>query len=115
MAGRRGAGEGAVYFIESRGLWAGAVNLGSVGGRRQRKVVKAKTKAEVLRRMRKLQGDIGQGLPIPDNSTTTGEWLSWWLSDVLPDTAGASSSASGHGRVRNHFAGTTGQAPARTF
>src|SRR5437763_5026356 len=35
MAGRRGAGEGAVYFIESRGLWAGAVNLGSVGGRRQ--------------------------------------------------------------------------------
>jgi integrase len=62
------------------------VNLGSAGGRRQRKVVKAKTKAEVLRKMRKLQGDIDQGFPIPDNSTTTGEWLSWWLSDVLPGT-----------------------------
>ena len=87
--GRRGAGEGAVYKLEDRGLWAGAVELGVIDGKRQRKVVKAKTKAEVLRKMRALQGTVDSGLPVPDNSTTTGDWLRWWLSDVLPGTVKA--------------------------
>jgi hypothetical protein len=84
--GRRGAGEGSVCYLEDRGLWAGAVNLAPMDGRRVRKVVKAKTKAQVLRKMRELQGQIDQGLPVPDNTTTTAEWLRWWLSDVLPGT-----------------------------
>ena len=29
-AGRRGAGEGGVYWVESRGLWVGSVDLGTI-------------------------------------------------------------------------------------
>jgi integrase len=82
MAGRRGSGEGSVYYITGRKLWAAAVSLPGGG----RKVVKAKTKAEALRKMREIQGDVDRSLPVPDNAVTTGEWLSWWLAEVLPGT-----------------------------
>jgi len=84
MAKRRGAGEGSVYWIESRQLWAAAVDLGTVDGKRVRKIVKAKLKKDVLAKMRELQGTVDQGLPVPDRSVSTGDWLRWWLENVLP-------------------------------
>lgn len=94
MSGRRGAGEGAVYFVESKGLWAAAVDLGMVDGRRARKVVKAKTKAQVLRKLRALQGRLDAGLPASDDAITTGEWLEWWAANVLPGTVTPKTEAS---------------------
>ena len=84
MAKRRGAGEGSVYWIESRQLWAAAVDLGTVDGKRVRKIVKAKLKKDVLAKMRELQATVDQGLPVPDRSVSTGDWLRWWLENVLP-------------------------------
>jgi hypothetical protein len=52
VAGRRGSGEGSVYYITGRRLWAAAVSLPGGG----RKVVKAKTKVEALRKMRENPG-----------------------------------------------------------
>jgi integrase len=83
---RRGSGEGSVYQIGESGLWAASVDLGSVDGRRVRKVVKAKHKTDLLRKLRELQGDVAGGLPLPDTQSTTGDWLKWWLAEVLPGT-----------------------------
>jgi integrase len=83
---RRGAGEGSVYYLEDRGLYAVAMELEPADGKRRRVVVKAKTKKAALDKMKEKRRLLDQGLPLPDNSTTTGGWLTWWLSDVLPGT-----------------------------
>jgi integrase len=81
---RRGAGEGSVYWVENRQLWAASVDLGVVDGKRVRKVVKAKAKADVLAKMRALQTTVDRGLPVPDQTSTTEDWLRWWSTSVLP-------------------------------
>lgn len=86
MSGRRGAGEGSIYRIESRGLWAASVEVSDPSGKRKRKVVKAKTKGALLAKQRKLQATLASGLPAPDERLTTGEWLQWWSTNVLQGT-----------------------------
>jgi integrase len=86
MAGRRGSGEGSVYWDGPLGLWAASVDLGIANGKRVRKVVRAKTKRDVLAKMRQLQATVDAGLPLPDRVLTTGAWLNWWLDEVLPGT-----------------------------
>ncbi len=49
---RRGRGEGAVFFDRTLGLWTARIDLGVVDGRRCRRKVTAKTKAEALAKMR---------------------------------------------------------------
>lgn len=54
--GRRGPGEGSVYYDNSRGLWVGAVPLPEDGtGKRKRRKVTGKTEAEARRKMKNLQ------------------------------------------------------------
>ena len=90
MAKRRGAGEGSVYFDEAKGLWRASVELGvDERGVRVRKVVKAKTKTDVLHKLRAAQGLVDEGLPIPDAASTTRQWLDFWLADILPGTVAA--------------------------
>jgi integrase len=86
IAGRRGAGEGSVYWDAPLGLWAASVDLGINNGKRVRKVVRAKTKRDVLTKMRELHATVDAGLPIPDRTLTTGDWLTWWVNEVLPGT-----------------------------
>jgi integrase len=102
VSGRRGAGEGSVYEIKSRGLWAASVDLGMVDGKRVRKVVKAKKKEDVLAKMRELQHQNGLGLPIPDGNLTTEQWLNYWLEEVLPGEV-KESTATNYGNVLNFY------------
>jgi integrase len=81
---RRGRGEGSVYFDHSVGLYAASVDRGVIDGKRLRKVVRAKTKAGVLAKLREMQHAVDNGLPLPDKQITTGAWLEHWLDNVLP-------------------------------
>ena len=83
---RRGAGEGSVYWIEARQLWAGTVEIDTGDGRRTRKIVKAKLKKDVLAKMRAVRAAVDAGLPVPDQTATTGAWLEWWATETLPAT-----------------------------
>jgi integrase len=88
---RRGAGEGSVYFDETKKLFVASVELGrDENGKRVRKVVKAKSKADVLRKLRAQQGHVDKGVPVPDARSTTRQWLDFWLADVLPGTVSES-------------------------
>lgn len=94
MSGRRGAGEGAVYYIESRALWAATVEVSSPDGKRRRKVVKAKTKSAVLAKLRKVHTALDSGLPAPDDHLTVEQWLHWWSTNVLSGTVAPTTEAS---------------------
>lgn len=93
MGGRRGAGEGSVYWVESRNCWAAALDVTGLDGRRRRKVVKAKTKAQVLAKLREAQKRAEGGLA-PDDGLTTGAWLDFWLESVLPGSVAPASERS---------------------
>lgn len=83
---RRGAGEGAVYR-QADGLWAAAVELGRDStGRRQRKVIRGRTKAGVVAKLEQVRADVAKGLPIVDERRTTEDYLRWWVAEVLPGT-----------------------------
>lgn len=85
---RRGAGEGGVYR-RADGRWTAAVELPKEGGKRRRKVLYAKTRAELLVKMRDVQARQSAGLPILDAKRTTGEFLEYWVSEMLPGTVSA--------------------------
>jgi integrase len=76
---RRGHGEDAIYWDESRKRYIGAVDLGfSPAGTRIRKKVSGKTKVEVRDKLRELHKDTEAGLR-PRQRYTVGNALDDWL------------------------------------
>jgi integrase len=78
---RRGHGEGSVYRT-SDGRWRGAIDLGWQNGRRERKVVSARTRQEVATKLRQIQGLADQGI-VTDSRLTVESWLNRWLDTVI--------------------------------
>jgi integrase len=83
---RRTYGTGSVHFDPTDELWVGTVDLGVVNGRRKRVWRKAKTKAALEAKLRKVHQDKDDGRPTVDQRKTTGAWLDFWLTKVLPGT-----------------------------
>jgi hypothetical protein len=76
MASSRGNGEGAIYQRSSDSRWLGVITLGyASNGRRIRKTVSAKTRAEVARKLKELQRQFDDGIPLPDNTLTVAQLL----------------------------------------
>ena len=106
MSGRRGHGEGAIYQ-RADGRWVGAVDLGWDGGKRRRRVVYGRTRAEVRERIRDLQAQIDGGVvPAPDRLTVA-IYLEQWL-DRLPGTIGERSEDTYRRAVRLYLVPTIG-------
>lgn len=83
--GRRGHGEGALFYEEDRDRWVALVELPPDGsGRRRRRKVTGRTKTDARRKLRRLQRRLEDGLPTGDGSMTLGDFLERWLTDVLP-------------------------------
>jgi integrase len=100
---RRGRGEGAIYE-RADGLWEAKVSLGYDGnGKRIRKTVYGKTKAEVQEKLRKLQGEALSGLLAESNCQTSAELLNRWLEDVARPAIRPTSYLSYEGVIRLHI------------
>ena len=82
MAKRRGSGEGSIYK-DADGRWRGSVHLGYKAGKRVRKVVSGKTRAEVAEKLKKLLHSQQLGLPVGPERLTLGQWLPEWLSQSV--------------------------------
>lgn len=79
---RRGKGEGSITRLAD-GRWQGRVDLGVQGGKRVRKAVYGRTRAEVQQRLRQLLATRDQGRPLPRAETlTVATFLDRWLTDV---------------------------------
>jgi len=85
MGKRRGKGEGSIYRRED-GLWIGAVDLGWSGGKRARKVVSGRTRADVSEQIHALQRAASSGLPIAPDRLTVEAYLKEWVSTRVPGT-----------------------------
>jgi len=109
VAGFRGNGEGSIYQRTSDGRWLGVVTLGQDGtGRVVRKAVSAKTRAEVVRKLKKLQRDLDDGLPAPDTKMTVAQLLTHWHDDVLRHQVVPSTVVSYWTVARHHIIPTLG-------
>ncbi len=86
---RRGRHEGSIYRRASDGRWVGSVHVGYVDGKRKRKTVYGRTRAEVGRKLAAVQRDAATGALVDDERQTVGDYLNWWLTDVVPGTVKA--------------------------
>jgi hypothetical protein len=78
-------GQGTVYYDKKKRRWVGTIEVGTdADGRRIRKKATAKTKPEVLIALRDLSVERDKGTLVTGKAMTTGEWLSWWLDNVVP-------------------------------
>lgn len=101
----RGKGEGSVYLAKS-GLWTAAVALppDPLTGRRRRKVVRAKTKAEVVRRMRAVQLELAAAGDLPTGrAPTLAQWLTRWIDQDVAPTRKPATTADYRSVVRTHI------------
>lgn len=92
MTTRRGRGEGGVRR-RGDGRWEATIELGFRDGKRRRKFVTGRTKAEALEALRSEQHRLANGLPPTDARRRVADFLSWWADTVLPDTVSAGSEA----------------------
>ncbi|WP_242606942.1 site-specific integrase [Protofrankia symbiont of Coriaria ruscifolia] len=101
---RRGHGEGAIYK-GSDGRWRATVDLGWVGGKRQRKYLSGRTRAEVADKLRALhrQQEDGVKIVIGDKPLTVEQWLTHWVDHIAPGRVRPSTLAGYHGYVRNRI------------
>jgi integrase len=79
---RRGRGDGSVFQRAQDGLWVGQIDLGWVGGKRKRKTVTAKTRKDVLAKMRAARREVESG--VVTGEATVEQWLRKWLDDIAP-------------------------------
>ncbi|MFJ5105498.1 MULTISPECIES: tyrosine-type recombinase/integrase [unclassified Glutamicibacter] len=82
----RSNGDGGLYK-DSRGLWTAVVELPEgPDGKRRRKVVRRKNKRDALDQLGKLKDEFSKHGDLVTNSQTVGQWLTYWLEEILPGT-----------------------------
>lgn len=86
---RRGRGEGGIRK-RTDGRWEASIDLGWVDGKRRRKFIYGRTRAEVATKLRQAQQGVDHGQVPADGRLTTGAFLESWLRDVLPGSVKAS-------------------------
>ncbi len=84
---RRPNGDARPYFDDSKGRWYVSIELeAGSDGRRRRKKVSGRTKTEARDKARAVRTKLAEGLPVSDERLTTGQYLEWWRTTVLPGT-----------------------------
>ena len=79
----RGRGEGSIRKRQD-GRWEAVVQMGYFEGKRQRKSVYGRTRAEVNRKLLEVQALIATGVAPPPERLTVGRHLTDWLAHKRP-------------------------------
>lgn len=82
---RRDLGTGALYQRSSDGMWIGSVSLPERDGKRRRKYVSARSKADASSKLRELRKELDQQGDLPTSSTTVARWMETWLGHMKKD------------------------------
>ena len=82
MSKRRGNSEGSVYK-DKDGRWRASVHLGYSGGRRVRKLLSGRTRAEVARKLTAALRAAEMGIAATSERQTVAQWLQHWLEHVV--------------------------------
>jgi integrase len=79
---RRVNGDGSITR-RADGRWMGRFYAWTSSGTRKRVTVYAKTRQQAADKMREAQERNRQGIPVPDRVWKLGEWLDYWLANVV--------------------------------
>jgi integrase len=81
-ARRRVNGDGSITK-RADGRWMGRYYAWTTAGTRKRVSVYGRTRKEAANRMREAQERNRQGIPVPDRTWKLGDWLDYWLANVV--------------------------------
>lgn len=100
--GRRGNGEGSIYFREDKGLWCSSVTVGwDEKGKQKRRILYAKTREELLSKKRELENSIDLGTYTEPSKMTVTEFLDSWF-EIYRTSLRSSTHVRNQGILRNH-------------
>lgn len=101
---RRPQGDGSLYYDEARDRWVARLDLGrGPDGRRVRRKVSARSKAEAAGKLRALRRQHDEGLDVAARGMTVGELLDRWLADAAPARQSPSTVDTNRRLVTNHL------------
>lgn len=95
--------------------WRATVEAGRdpVTGKRRRKVVRGKTKADVLRQLAELRRQADRGIGFGP-SINLGPWLEQWFANVVQPRVGSPNTVAAYRRhIENHLKPGLGHFPLR--
>jgi integrase len=109
-AGKRGSGEGSIYR-DNDGRWRSVVDLGWRDGRRRRKYLSGRTRAEVAGKLRRVLDEQEAGLEISTDglAPTLEAWLTHWLDTIAAPRLRSSTLTTYRGYVRNRVVPNVGR------
>ena len=108
MAKNRGANEGSIYKRKD-GRWAGVVNLGWRNGKRFRKSVYGRTRADVQDKLNEALRNHRLGIPFAPERLTVEQFLNGWLENHVKPGTRPRTYESYEGAVRLHIAPAIGK------
>jgi len=82
LTSRRVNGDGSITK-RADGRWMGRYYAWTSAGTRKRVTVYGHTRQEAADRMREAQERNRQGIPVPDRAWKLGDWLDYWLANVV--------------------------------
>lgn len=101
MGGTKGVGS---VFKDKRGYWNASIELPpKLNGDRRRKVVRRKSKPEVIAELNRLRKELDDNGDIVTRAKTVDEWMTYWLENIIvkhrrPNTVSAYRTA-----MKNHI------------
>ncbi len=102
--GRRGQGEGSIYWREDRQRWVVEIDYGFVSGRRKRVPRYFKTQEEAIEEQRKARQAKSEGIANLDRRSRFGDFLTYWLEEIVKPSERAESTKSNYrDMVNNHI------------
>jgi integrase len=108
--GKRGSGEGSIYR-DNDGRWRSVVDLGWRDGRRRRKYLSGRTRAEVAGKLRRVLDEQEAGLEISTDglAPSLDVWLTHWLDTIAAPRLRSSTLTTYRGYVRNRVVPNVGR------
>jgi integrase len=108
MGKRRGHGEGSIYQLPD-GRWRGAVDLGWLNGKRRRKYVTRKTRADAAKALRELTTLAETGRLSTDRVPTVAQWMEIYFVEVAAAKVRPSTLHRYREEVEHHIAPALGR------
>lgn len=100
---RRGNGEGSIYRRKD-GRWCGSLVIGyDANGKRRRRIVYGRSRAEVKDKFAALQSSLLQGTLVSTDRTTVAEFLEQWVENSAQQRIRPATCRLYRGIIRNHI------------
>jgi integrase len=113
---KRGNGEGSIRHNVERGRWEARLTIGTdPSGRLVRRMVTARTKGQLLERMKSARYAADAGLTPVRHDHTVGRFLDEWARDVLPGSVAHATEAQYRDVVTRYLAPRIGRKRLRTL